>query len=74
MVSISESGDTMKAFGKKTAAGLTAFLLTFTSLLTYMGAVVFADDFGDDPNDGIVTAAERKTDLLTEVHEDAPEI
>ena len=74
MVSISESGDTMKAFGKKTAAGLTAFLLTFTSLLTYMGAVVFADDFGDDPNDGIVTAAERKTDLLTEVHEDAPEV
>ena len=64
----------MRTFGKKILTGLAAFILTATSLWTYAGGMIFADNFGDDPNDGIVTAAERKTDLLNEVHEDAPEI
>ncbi|MBR3247982.1 MAG: D-alanyl-D-alanine carboxypeptidase [Clostridiales bacterium] len=64
----------MISIGKKTAAGLLAFLLAFTSLLTVTAAPVLAGDFGDDPNDGIVTAAERKTDLLNEPHEGAPEV
>ena len=69
-----DEGDFMISIGKKTAAGLLAFLLAFTSLLTVTAAPVLAGDFGDDPNDGIVTAAERKTDLLNEPHEGAPEV
>lgn len=64
----------MTGLGKKISAGLTAFFLAITFIWTFAGTAVFAGDFGDDPNDGIVTAAERKTDLLNETHEDAPEI
>ena len=64
----------MALSGKKFFTGLTAFFLTLTSVWTFASAVVSAGGYGDDPNDGIVTAAERKTDLLNEIHEDAPEI
>ena len=68
-------GDLMKAFGKKILTGITALCITVTSFLAYTGTVVLADETTpDDPNDGIVTASERKTDLLSEVHEDAPEV
>ena len=68
-------GDLMKAFGKKILTGITALFITVTSFLAYTGTVVLADETTpDDPNDGIVTASERKTDLLSEVHEDAPEV
>ena len=64
----------MALSGKKFFTGLTAFFMTLTSIWTFASAVVSAGGYGDDPNDGIVTAAERKTDLLNEIHEDAPEI
>ena len=68
------AGDFMTSFVKKTVTGLMAFFLSITALLAVTGVSVFAADFGDDPNDGIVTAAERKTDLLNEPHEGAPEV
>ena len=61
-------------FGKKILTGLAAIILSATTLWTYAPGYIFADNYGEDPNDGIVTTAERKTDLLNEVHEDAPEI
>ncbi|MCR4557204.1 MAG: D-alanyl-D-alanine carboxypeptidase [Saccharofermentans sp.] len=61
-------------FGKKILTGLVALILSATTLWTYAPGYIFADNYGEDPNDGIVTTAERKTDLLNEVHEDAPEI
>lgn len=61
-------------FGKKILTGLAALILSATTLWTYAPGYIFADNYGEDPNDGIVTTAERKTDLLNEVHEDAPEI
>ena len=64
----------MSLFGKKIAAGLTAFILALTSFWAFAGNIVHALDFGDDPNDSIVTEAERKTDLLNEVHENAPDV
>jgi D-alanyl-D-alanine carboxypeptidase len=64
----------MKDFSKKITAGLTALLLAMSSLLGFSGAAVKADTFPDDPNDGIITANERKTDLLSEEHEDAPKV
>lgn len=64
----------MTFFCKKAAISLLTFLLTAASLLSVTGKIVSANDFGDDPNDGIVTAAERKTDLLNESHEGAPEV
>ena len=64
----------MSLFGKKIAAGLTAFILALTSFWACAGNIVHALDFGDDPNDSIVTEAERKTDLLNEVHENAPDV
>ena len=68
-------GDLMKAFGKKILTGITALFITVSSILASTGTLVAADETRpDDPNDGIVTASERKTDLLSEVHEDAPEI
>ncbi|MBQ1246694.1 MAG: D-alanyl-D-alanine carboxypeptidase, partial [Clostridiales bacterium] len=68
-------GDLMKAFGKKILTGITALFITVSSILASTGTIVAADETRpDDPNDGIVTASERKTDLLSEVHEDAPEI
>ncbi len=63
----------MTIFGKRIAAALAAFMLTVTSVWTFTGVIVSADDT-DNPDDGIVTASERKTDLLNEVHEDAPQI
>ena len=62
----------MKAFGKKISSGIAALCLSFTSLWAFSGVGVYADITDDDPNDGIVTKYERKTDLLGEVHEDAP--
>ena len=59
---------------KKITASLTALLLTITSLWTFAGSAVKAEEFPDDPNDGIITANERKTDLLNEQLEDAPNV
>ena len=59
---------------KKITASLTALLLTLTAFWTFVGSAVSAEDFPDDPNDGIITANERKTDLLNEEHEDAPKV
>ena len=58
---------------KKISAFIAAMLLTATSLYTFAN-IALADDIPDDPNDGIITANERKTDLLNEVHDDAPTI
>ena len=43
---------------KKITASLTALLLTITSLWTFAGSAVKAEEFPDDPNDGIITANE----------------
>ena len=59
---------------KKLSVTIAALLITLTSLYSFLGMGVFADDIPDDPNDGIVTASERKTDLLNEAHPDAPQI
>ncbi|MBR4404323.1 MAG: D-alanyl-D-alanine carboxypeptidase [Clostridiales bacterium] len=59
---------------KKITASFTALLLTITSFWAFAGSVVSAEDFPDDPNDGIITANERKTDLLNEQLEDAPTV
>ncbi|MCR5327961.1 MAG: D-alanyl-D-alanine carboxypeptidase [Saccharofermentans sp.] len=48
-------------------------MLTLTTLYSF-ASVVLAEAVPDDPNDGIVTSNERKTDLLNEVHDDAPEV
>ncbi|MBR3461351.1 MAG: D-alanyl-D-alanine carboxypeptidase [Saccharofermentans sp.] len=64
----------MTALGKKISASLTALLLTVTSIWTFAGAGVLADETPDDPNDGIVTATELKTDLLNEPQTDCPTI
>ncbi len=66
----------MRTFGKKLLTGITAFIMTLTTLWAFAGVFVSADDDvpADNPDDGIVTASERKTDLLREVHEDAPEV
>lgn len=64
----------MTAFAKKLSSGIAALVLTVTSLWGFIGICVNADIPDDDPNDGIVTKYERKTDLLNETHEDAPEI
>ena len=63
----------MRVIWKKISAFIAAMLLTMTSLYMFTN-VVDADTVPDDPNDGIITATERKTDLLNEVHEDAPVI
>ncbi len=64
----------MTVFWKKISSGIAAICLTAASLWAFSGAGVFADTADDDPNDGIVTKYERKTDLLNETHEDAPVI
>ena len=64
----------MTSVWKKITVAFAALLITITSLYSFMGMGVFADSTPDDPNDGIVTASERKTDLLNEVHTDAPAI
>ena len=63
----------MRVIWKKISAFIAAMILTMTSLYMFTN-VVDADTVPDDPNDGIITATERKTDLLNEVHEDAPVI
>lgn len=63
----------MTAIWKKTATAIIALLLTLTTLYSF-ASVVLAEAVPDDPNDGIVTSNERKTDLLNEVHDDAPEV
>lgn len=66
----------MRTFGKKLVTGATALIMTLTALCAFAGTHVSAEDNipADNPDDGIVTASERKTDLLREVHEDAPEV
>lgn len=64
----------MKLFSKRVTAFIAAFLLTFTSLWAFAGGNLSADTLQDDPNDGIITANERKTDLLNEQLEDAPNV
>lgn len=63
----------MTAIWKKTATAIIALMLTLTTLYSF-ASVVLAEAVPDDPNDGIVTSNERKTDLLNEVHDDAPEV
>ena len=63
----------MTAIWKKTAVVLATLMLTLTTLYSF-ASVVLAEAIADDPNDGIVTSNERKTDLLNEAHEDAPEV
>lgn len=62
----------MVSFCKKTVTAFATLILILTTLWGSVGINVKADTPEDDPNDGIVTASERKTDLLGEVHEDAP--
>lgn len=64
----------MTVFGKKLSAAITALILAATSFWAFAGAGVSADEIPDDPNDGIVTASELKTDLLNEEHPDCPSI
>lgn len=64
----------MASIGKKTLTILTTLILTLTAFWGFNGLELSAATAEDDPNDGIVTAFERKTDLLNEVHEDAPTI
>ena len=59
---------------KKITASFTALLLTLTTFWAFAGSIVSAEDFPDDPNDGIITANERKTDLLNEQLDDAPNV
>ena len=63
----------MTAYLKKTLVVLAAMLLTLTSLYSF-ARIAVADAIPDDPTDGIVTPNERKTDLLNEVHDDAPTV
>ncbi len=63
----------MTAIWEKTATAIIALMLTLTTLYSF-ASVVLAEAVPDDPNDGIVTSNERKTDLLNEVHDDAPEV
>ena len=67
-------GDIMKTISKKISAFLASTLIAFTSLFAFSGAVSADETVPDDPSDGIVTASERKTDLLNEVHENAPKV
>ena len=64
----------MKLFSKRITASLTAILLTLTSLWAFTGTYISAETIPDDPNDGIITANERKTDLLSETLDDAPKV
>ena len=64
----------MKLFSKRITACLTAILLTLTSLWAFAGTVISAETIPDDPNDGIITANERKTDLLNETLENVPKV
>ena len=60
---------------KKISVLIAAMLIAITTLYTFLGgSAVFADDTPEDPNDGIITAAERKTDLLSEPLADIPQI
>ena len=61
----------MKLFSKRVTAFIAALLLTFASLCAFAGGKLSADVIPDDPNDGIITANERRTDLLNEMSEDS---
>jgi len=64
----------MKSFVKKLFVSAAALLLTLTSVWTFAGTGLKADEFPDDPNDGIITSNERKTDLLNETLDDVPKV
>ena len=63
----------MTGIFKRITVSILTMVLTLTAFNSF-ARPVYADDIPDDPNDGIVTASERKTDLLSEVHDDAPTI
>ena len=63
----------MTANFKRVTVYFLTLILTLTAMYSFI-RTVSADEIPDDPNDGIVTASERKTDLLGEVHDDAPTI
>ena len=63
----------MTAKFKRVTVSILTLILTLTAMYSFI-RTVSADEIPDDPNDGIITATERKTDLLNEVHEDAPVI
>ncbi len=63
----------MTGIFKRITVSILTMVLTLTAFNSFVRPV-YADDIPDDPNDGIVTASERKTDLLSEVHDDAPTI
>ena len=63
----------MTAKLKRVTVSILTLILTLTAMYSFI-RTVSADEIPDDPNDGIVTASERKTDLLGEVHDDAPTI
>ena len=65
----------MTAKKLKISTFLLVLLMALTSLYAFAGGRVQADEtYQDDPNDGIVTASERKTDLLSEVMADIPTV
>ena len=65
----------MTAKKLKISTFLMVLLMALTTLYAFAGARVQADEtYQDDPNDGIVTASERKTDLLNEVMADIPPV
>ena len=64
----------MTSIKLKISTFIFALLLTFTSLYAFAGTKVSADTYPDDPDDGIVTASERKTDLLNEIIPDVPSV
>lgn len=74
-------GDYMFKYCKKISVILMTLILTLTSFYS-AGRLVLAEETDETteatettvPDDGIVTPEERKTDLLNEVHEDAPSI
>lgn len=71
----------MFKYCKKISVILMTLILTLTSFYSF-GRMVLAEETDETteatettvPDDGIVTPEERKTDLLNEVHEDAPSI
>lgn len=64
----------MKSAIKKITAALAAIVLSFSSLWAFQGTLNAAETVPDDPSDGIVTANERKTDLLSEQLDNAPKV
>ncbi len=63
----------MSGIFKRVTVSIMTMVLALTAFHSFVRPV-YADDIPEDPNDGIVTASERKTDLLNEVHDDAPAI